>query len=251
MRFAGLARERVGEVVLQVNSVLVPLLEGFDGADQVISAADPEPDCDLAAPLMSLPYLLGLGGAVTPVAGPYLRADPDLVQGWRAKLAGDSRVRVGLVWQGNPSFAADHLRSIPLCAYEPVLRTPGVRFMSLQKHHGLEQLADLSADLGLENLGEQLDENTAPFCDTAALMMSLDLVITSDTSVAHLAGALGVPAWVALPAIPDWRWELSGEQSRWYPSLRLFRQQQAGDWDSVMTRIAHELAKKVAGHNAG
>jgi hypothetical protein len=154
-------------------------------------------------------------------------------------------LKVGIAWQGNPGYAADSQRSMPLEHFVPLSNCPGVRLYSLQKYHGCDQLALLAERLPIVDLGPSLDLDAA-FVDTAAVMVTLDLVITSDSAMAHLAGALGVKVWVALPYVPDWRWLLDLDDSPWYPTMRLFRQSQPGDWPGVFERIAHELNKLSA-----
>ncbi len=171
---------------------------------------------------------------------PYLTAEPDRVTQWRDRL-GANGYRIGVAWQGNPESAAERGRSVPLHHFLPLAQVPGVRLISLQKQHGLEQLHAMPAGLRIETLGENFDHGPDAFIDTAAVMQSLDLVITSDTSVAHLAGALGCPVWVALKHVPDWRWQLEGDRIVWYPTMRLFRQTQRGDWEGVFARIAEQL----------
>jgi ADP-heptose:LPS heptosyltransferase len=148
-------------------------------------------------------------------------------------------LRVGIAWQGSPTYVLDAFRSIPLAQFAPLAACPGVRLFGLQKGAGREQIA--AAGVPLVDLGATLDEGTGAFVDTAAVMQSLDLVITSDTAIAHLAGALGVRVWVALPHVPDWRWLLERPTSPWYPTMRLFRQPRPGDWASVFRTMAEEL----------
>jgi hypothetical protein len=171
---------------------------------------------------------------------PYLTADPGLVGAWQARIGAHGR-KVGIAWQGNPASPAEHGRSIPLREFLPLARVPGIRLISLQKHHGLEQLAAKPEELRLETLGEEFDAGPDAFVDTAAVMECLDLIVTSDTSVAHLAGALGRPVWVGLQHVPDWRWLLEGEECLWYPTMRLFRQASRGDWASVFARMVEQL----------
>jgi len=174
----------------------------------------------------------------------YLAPDPARVESWWRRLEGlgdSSRLRVGLSWQGDPKFPADACRSIPLAALEPLLALKSVAFFSLQKGPASRQLKKSSLGNRMVDFGDELDTSGA-FLDTAAIIQSLDLVITSDTAVAHLAGALGVPVWVALADVPDWRWQLGRSDSPWYPSARLFRQPLAGDWPTVVAEIMVNLA---------
>ena len=149
--------------------------------------------------------------------------------------------RIGICWQGNRQAKVDAGRSFPLRLFEPIAAIPDVRLISLQKNDGVEQLSDLPDSMTVETLGEDFDAGNAAFVDTAAVMMSLDLVVTSDTAIAHLAGALGRPVWLALQQIPEWRWQLDRSDSPWYPTMRLFRQKQRGDWIGVFEEISSEL----------
>jgi len=150
------------------------------------------------------------------------------------------------VWQGNPAGNVDRGRSVPLAHYAPLARVPGVRLISLQKVHGLDQLARMPAEAGIENLGAELDNGADWYVETAAAMESLDLIVTSDTSTAHLAGALARPTWVALKQVADWRWLTRRADCPWYPTMRLFRQTSRGDWGPVFADMARELARTAA-----
>jgi hypothetical protein len=173
---------------------------------------------------------------------PYLEARPDLVGRWREELRPPGGFLVGIAWKGNPAHREDRLRSVGLDRFEPLARLPGVRLIGLQKGPGAEQIAELAGRLDVADLGRRLDD----FVDTAAVMRNLDLVVSVDSAPAHLAGALGVPTWVALPFAPDWRWLLGREDSPWYPSMRLFRQAAPGDWDGVFARMAEALERWLA-----
>jgi Flp pilus assembly protein TadD len=227
-----------GHVILEVQPPLRRLVAGLQDVEQIVGAGEPLPDFDLYVPLLSLPHLLGF----PPVTVPYLHAEPQLIAAWRERLDHDG-FKVGIAWQGNPASQAELGRSCPLEALRPLAALPGVRLISLQKHHGLEQLATATTEMRLET--PQLDAGPDAFVDTAAVMACLDLIVTSDTSIAHLAGALGRPVWVALQHVPDWRWQLRREDCPWYPSMRLFRQTRRGDWDDVFARIAAAAADLV------
>jgi tetratricopeptide (TPR) repeat protein len=232
-------------VVLACPKALLRLLATCPGIDQLVGAGDPLPVFDCHAPLLSLAGLFGTTPENAPADIPYLFADPGLVEHWRRELAPDfPRFKVGVVWQGNPRYKGDRQRSIPLARFEPLARTPGVRLFSLQKGFGSEQLRD--ADFPVVDLGPRLDEASGPFMDTAAVMKNLDLIVTPDTAVAHLAGALGVPVWLALAYSPHWVWMLARGDTPWYPSMRLFRQRRWGDWDEVFGRMAVELGQLAA-----
>jgi hypothetical protein len=189
---------------------------------------------------MSLPNRLGTDLASIPNSVPYLRAEGALIAHWRERI-GEHGFKIGIAWQGNPQGNVDQGRSIPLTEYLALARLPGVRLISLQKQHGLDQLARLSADTKIETLGDEFDSGPDGFIDTAAVMETLDLIITSDTSIAHLAGALGRPTWVALKYVPDWRWLLDRADSPWYPTMRLFRQSESDNWKPVFSAMEREL----------
>ena len=246
MRFASAARARVGRVVLRCRPALLELLsQGFEGADAVESLDEPVEDA-LYAPLMSLPHLLGLGGALA-APEPYLRVPTQAVEAAAERLLGQGPA-IGLCFQGNPRYRADRERSMPLSMLRPVLELTGPRFYSLQKHHGVEQLAQLPPDLVVTDLGSGLDESTGAFVETAAVMKNLSLFLTTDSASAHLAGALGVETWLMLPHVPDFRWGMEG--NRWYPSARLFRQPQRGDWATVVEEVRIALQARF-GEAAG
>ena len=183
--------------------------------------------------------------ATIPAAIPYLSADGDRVVKWRRELRGTAGtpLNVGVVWQGNPGQWQDRKRSIPLADFAPLAEQPRVRLLSLQVGPGREQLAE--APFPIADPAARFDPQS--FDDLAAVMMNLDLVVTVDTASAHVAGALGVPVWVALPRAACWRWLLERTDSPWYPTMRLFRQNQAGDWGEVFERMATELGSANRG----
>jgi hypothetical protein len=236
-------------VIVECQKPLLRLLAGSPGIDQLAAPGSRvSVRADVHAPLMSLPRLLGTTLATIPAPIPYITADAGLVQRWRAELASFREFNIGIVWQGNPGYAGDRQRSLPLACFEPLARLAGVRLFSLQKGHGSEQLRDVAFPVA--DLGPRLDEANGPFMDTAAVLSCLDLLVTSDTAVLHLAGALGVPVWAALPFVPDWRWLLDREDCPWYPSARLFRQTAPGDWHGVFARMAEEASRLLAPHKA-
>lgn len=241
VRYAPLVQERWGaRVVVQCQPRLHPLLAAARGIEGLV-AHDTRPEgCDFFAPMFSLPEICGTRVATIPAVVPYLFAEPARIARWRDALAGPD-FKVGIAWQGNPGVAGDHFRSVPLEHFARLADCPGVRLFSLQKGPGREQLPALGPAVPIVDLADSLDEDGGAFADTAAAMRNLDLVVTSDTAIAHLAGALGVRAWVALQIAPNWRWLLDRDDSPWYPTLRLFRQTRAGDWAAVFERIAVEL----------
>lgn len=250
IRYAKLIQERGGKVVFECHKPLLKLIGACAGIDQLVGRGDPLPPFDVYAPLLSLPRLLDTTLDNVPAQVPYLFADLELIEFWRAefdKMVGPG-FKVGINWQGNPKYKGDKHRSLPLKHFEPIARTPGVQLFSLQKGAGSEQLAPLAEPWKIIDLGKQLDGEHGAFMDTAAVMKSLDLVITSDTAMPHLAGGLGVPVWMAVPTAADWRWLLTREDCPWYPTMRMFRQRKAGQWDDVFLRIAEALSEQLAEH---
>jgi tetratricopeptide (TPR) repeat protein len=210
---------------------LIRLLRPLTNGIEIISALGREQKFDFQCPLLSLPHRFGTELSSIPNATPYLRAEDDLIASWKNRI-GSHGFKVGIAWQGNPLSRVDQGRSIPLSEYFGLARLSGVRLISLQKEDGLHQLAGLPKDVRIEMLRD---------VDTAAVISTLDLVITADTAIAHLAGALGRPTWVALKYVPHWPWMLDREDSPWYPMARLFRQSKPDDWASVFSIIRKEL----------
>ena len=244
-RFLPRAKSWGGRVVVEVLPAAVPLLRDVPGPDGILASGGSLPPFDLQIPVISLPHVLGVAReADFAVTGPYLFADPDLVAKWRDRLGPpDGRLRVGVAWAGNRVHGNDRNRSMPAAAMLDALARPGVSLFSLQKdkREGDERvLADRSDRV------TDLAPDFADFRDTAAVMALLDLVVAVDTSVVHVAGALGRPTWLMLPFVPDWRWLLSREDTPWYPSLRLFRQGQEGEWAAPLARAAAELDRLAA-----
>lgn len=230
-----------GQVVFEVQRSLASLLASLPGPPAIVPAGVPLPPFDLVCPLMSLPERFGTTPESVPHNVPYLSADPGRVARWRERL-GPHGFKIGIAWQGNPSSQAELGRSIPLARFLPLARLPGVRLISVQKEHGLAELSRLAEPSAIELPGADFDAGPDAFVDTAAIMAGLDLVITSDTAIAHLAGALARPVWVALQHVPDWRWMLQPtSDSPWYPTMRLFRQGRRGAWEEVFERIERAL----------
>jgi tetratricopeptide (TPR) repeat protein len=246
VRYAALAKKQDATVILHCPRKMTRILASCRGVDRVVGRGEPLPLHHYYAPLLSLPRLFKTNLETIPGEVPYLFADPGLVAYWRQELAAIRGFRIGIVWQGNPSHPWDRPRSIPLAAFEPLARVPGVRLISLQKGPGTEQIAALADRIPMVSFGSQVDEASGAFMDSAAIMKNLDLVVTADTSAAHLAGALGVPVWVAIFTTPDWRWLMDREDSPWYPTMRLFRQTRLGDWAELFERMAKALEQLVA-----
>src|SRR5271170_1163660 len=243
-RFACSVAARGKEVFLEVQPSLGGLLGNLEGV-KVIRNGTALPEHDAELPLMSLPHVLGATPETMPRGVPYLFADPARVEAWSKRLPA-GQFRVGIVWQGKSTADIDLGRSIPLRCFAPLGRVPGLTLISLQKNDGVEQLTNLPRGMRVETLGAEFDAGPDAFVDCAAVMMNLDLVITSDTAAAHLAGALGRPVWIVLKHVPDWRWLIDREDTLWYPTARLFRPARRDDWDEVFERIAGELALAVA-----
>ncbi len=235
IRYAALLAQRGGRVVALVTEPLVSLFESVPGIARVSAFRSKLGPIDVWIPLLSLPHILGTTLATLPANIPYL--SPTRLAPVRLDAPG---LKVGIVWAGNPEHKGDRTRSCPLRYFLPLLEIPGVKWYSLQK--GKEESRIRQENLPIEDLAPKLRD----VADTAAIIAQLDLVITVDTSVAHLAGALGKPVWVALSYAPDWRWMRDRSDSPWYPTMRLFRQQERGDWQGVFDRVAESLAEVLA-----
>jgi tetratricopeptide (TPR) repeat protein len=243
IRYAALLKERGARTLTVCQQKLLPLLSTCPGIDQIVAEGEKLPPFDFWALLMSLPGLVGTTPTTIPGPVPYLFAEPGRVEKWRGKVAAHSGYRIGIAWQGDRKYRWDRQRSIPLARFGPLARVPGVRLLSLQTGLGSEQLA--SVDFPVVDLASELDLEGGAFLDTAAVMKHLDLVISADTSIAHLAGALGAPAWLALPFAHEWRWLQDRDDTPWYPTMRLFRQPCLGDWEAVFEQMAGNLRKVV------
>jgi tetratricopeptide (TPR) repeat protein len=240
VRYTASAAERGVRVILECPGRLAELFDTCPGVDRVQPEGQPLSAYDFHAPLLSLPRLCGTNSlADIPARVPYLTPRSDLVAKWRERLAALDGYRVGVVWQGNVHHKGDRHRSLPLAAFAPVTHMPGVRLVSLQHGPGTEQIAALRARFPVAELGPDFD--AGGFSEVAAVMHCLDLVISVDTAAGHLAGALGVPVWLLLGAAPDWRWLTNRDDTPWYASMRLFRQNHPGDWDDVMLGVANAL----------
>ncbi len=235
-----------GRLLLELPQNLMRLATSLDGGGEIVPQGQRLPHFDVHCAFMSLPRVLGTTLDALPATNSYLRADAAAVQRWAERLAGTgSGLKVGIAWAGNPAHAGDRRRSIAVERFAPLLDVPGTRFYSLQVG---ERAADLARLPGAHARGKVVDlaPDLKSFADTAAALAHLDLVIAVDTSIVHLAGALGRPCWVMVPFSPDWRWLTGREDSPWYPSLRLFRQRKLGDWDEVIARVRDALAARAA-----
>ncbi len=235
-RFAPVVAAAGARVLLEVDEPLVELLRGSFAGIEVYRRGERLPACDGQCPLLSLPGALGIDLGNVPAAVPYLAADPARRAGWQARIRDPLARRIGLAWAGSPTHPYDRTRTIPADALRPLVEVAGARCYSLQKG---------PAAAGVQALGPAVVDWTgelASFADTAALVACLDLVVTADTAVAHLAGALGKPVWLLTPFAPDWRWLLARTDSPWYPTMRLFRQRRPGDWSEVVAAVHGALA---------
>lgn len=243
IRYAVSAAERGGRVTFACHPLLVALLRRIPRLS-VVSEREALPDADFHAPLLSLPRLLGCQPPLVPTA-PYLIADRDKIANWIERLSPLPQPRVGLCWRGNPRFVDDALRSPGLKPLLPIIDVPGLAFINLTKAPAVED-GPLAF---FDPTGELSD-----FDDTAALLSTLDLVVTSDSAIAHLAGGLGRPTWLLLSAAADWRWAKDEDATPWYPSMRLFRQSRLGDWDGLTARLLtalHQWRASATGHRPG
>jgi hypothetical protein len=242
LRYVPMVQAAGGTVILDVQRSLLRLAAELPGIAALEATGDPLPPFEWHCPLMSLPAAFGTAIESIPAQVPYLRVPAEAKQSAESLEWPIDGLRVGLVWSGNPLFPEDRLRSIPLSGFEPLLALNGVHFFSLQMGPAASQLAEVGAP------AIDLQPAIGDMADTAALIEKLDLVITVDTAVAHLAGALGKPVWVLLPFAPDWRWLMEREDSPWYPTMRLFRQPKFGNWPSVLERVRGELAVLAGGN---
>jgi hypothetical protein len=252
IRYAAMAAERGWHVFVRCPTRLHALVRTVPGVAEVRESGADATDCACSIALMSLPLVFGTTEQTIPASVPYIRVpDADMTE-WRARAAAaagialhdwDQRLNVGLTWAGDPRHDSDRQRSMPLAAFAPLVGMPGVRLFALQRGPAANEARAAPGGLRLIDVPGANDE----MAHTAALAAVLDLVITVDTSVAHLAGALGRPVWTLLMFVPDWRWMLNREDSPWYPTMRLFRQRTSGDWPEVAMRVAEALQRMAAG----
>ena len=238
VRYLPAVKARGGRVILEVRAALVPLFADLPGVDELRVHSDGAifgDDADLQVPLLGLPRALATDLTSIPALIPYLRAQPARVARWRPRLESPARLRVGIVWAGNPNHGKDRCRSVRLEDFAALGEIDGIAWFGLQK--GRDEERRSCGSFKLDPLGAEIGD----FADTAAIIAQLDLIIAVDTAIVHLAGAIGMPVWTLLPFVPDWRWLLARGDSPWYPTMRLFRQPVAGDWVSVFAEVAREL----------
>src|SRR6266478_1231930 len=240
-RYVPLLARAGAKVVLEVQAQLAALLGRLEGAASVVARGEPLPPFDVHCPLGSLPLALKTEPATIPAEASYLKGDDARIAKWRARIGALERPRVALAWAGNAQHINDRNRSITLSRLASPWSAASPRFIGIQRELRGEDGELLAREPRVMQIGAELDD----FADTAAVIALVDLVVSVDTSVAHLAGAMGRPVWILLPFSPDWRWALAGESSPWYPTARLFRQPTFGDWDSVIERVRRELDRFV------
>lgn len=242
IRYAPLLKDLGANVVLQLRKGIDELARGFRGIDAIVEPNAPFPAFDFYIPLMSLPRVFGSDLETIPSSVPYIDVESARLERMRQRIGTDTALKVGLVWAGDPAHLRDRQRSVLLAQLASLATVQGVRFVSLQKGAAADQIASASDGIELTDLGPELRD----FADTAAAISLLDLVVCVDTSVAHLAGALGRPVWLLLPTPADWRWMEEREDSPWYPTMRLFRQRSPGAWSDVIERVRASLAEWAA-----
>jgi len=230
---------------MEVQKGLLPLLANFHGIDQLIGVGDELPPFDVYAPLLDLPRIFRTSLETIPAQIPYLFAERGLVQHWHETLKKVSSFCIGVNWHGRSTRGIHRQRDFPVECLASIAQVPGVQLVSLQKECLPQELIMHCGASSVLDLGLNIDQEQGAFMDTAAIIMNLDLVISSDTSMAHLVGALGAPIWLALPFMSNWRWLRNRNNCPWYPTMRLFRQQAAGDWTSVFSTIRDELHQLV------
>lgn len=250
VRYAKLVRPLVARIILECPRRLTHALADCEGVDEVVAAGEEtRPGFDVHAPLASLPALLGTPLEAIPAQIPYIDVDPRTTEKWRERLGTHEGLRIGIAWHGGGTNERSDARSIPLSQFAGGVALPGVTFFSLQKNDVRPAPARENAAAPLVALGSELERIDVGFDDTAGVIQNLDLVIATDTAIAHLAGALGTPVWVLLGSMPDWRWMLHREDSPWYPTMKLFRQATPGDWSGVLAQVQNGLQEFIASRN--
>jgi hypothetical protein len=243
-RYALLARARGARVVLSVQEKLVRLIKSLDDQIEVIADNQEPPTFDLHCPMLSLPLAFGTTPQTIPSKIPYLRAESQRISRWAERL-GSHGFKICICWHGSTSKYG-LARSFPLSEFREISQLDGVRLISLQKGTGESQLESLPDDIRVEAFDSDFDAGPGAFLDTAAVMKCCDLVITCDTAIEHVAGALAIPVWVVLQRVPDWRWMLDRSDTPWYPTMRLFRQTVPHDWRTVFSNIKDELVRLMS-----
>jgi len=240
IRYMAVLKGMGARVIFECQPALKRILSTAPGIDVLVAQGEPLPDFDCFITLMSLMQRLGTTPDTVPGGVPYIHAEPELKERWRRRMA-EGEFRIGINWHGN-----EVAKSIPLECFIPIARIPGVRLYSLQKVKGVEQLAALRDRLPVVDWTAEMDTGPDGFVDTAAVMANMDLIITCDTSVVHMSGAMGLRTWMALKWFADWRWLRDRLDCPWYPSMRIFRMARKNDWAGVMAHVAEEVKALVA-----
>lgn len=253
IRYAKVAKDMgAKKVIVAVQKPLLDIMRLCPYIDQVIWTQEQPPYFDYHVPMLSMPFYTKVTLDSVPDEVPYLFADEALIEEWREILEPDTNFKIGICWQGNPNYSTQFLRmavaakSMAVEKFLPIMNLPNVSVYSLQKTTGTDQLSGLPDNAPLIVFGDDFDQSKGRFMDTAAVIKNLDLVISIDTSICHLAAGLGVPTWNLLPNPPDWRWMLHCDTTPWYHNMRLFRQPTPGDWDSVISKVVTELEQHFA-----
>lgn len=245
VRFASVLREQGADTTVYCQPTLVALLQNAPELGSIYpNSLAVDREYDFQCSLLDVADLTQVDMDTIPAGNPYLLPATNLAAFWNQQFPSQTQLtRVGIAWQGNPDHQADAFRSIPLSSFECLADVPSVELVSLQSGFGTEQISGWKAARPLKLLDPNVDKSSGAFMDTAAIMKTLDLIITSDTSIAHLAGALGVPTWIALSYMPDWRWLMDRDTSPWYPTVKLFRQANINEWQPVFEQIRTELTQ--------
>jgi tetratricopeptide (TPR) repeat protein len=236
IRYAQMLKQQGATVIAEVQKPLIDILALCSYIDELVAHGTPAPQFDYQVPLLNLPLMFKTTIQTIPSQVPYLRANPLLIQMWHGILATDKNLKVGVCWRGDSAHGPH--KFMPRNYFEQLAAIPGVSVYSLQKNEPLQNSE-------IKQFSSEFDETNGRFMDTAAVMKNLDLVITVDTSIAHLAGGLGVPVWVVLPFPAEWRWLTERSDSPWYPTMRLFRQKRFGDWNSTIDELTTALKQRV------
>lgn len=249
IRYLPLLKEKGARIIFETQAALYDILKLCPYIDQLITSKSPKVTADYHIPLMTLPLLFKTRVDTVPATIPYLYAQPQLVQYWKNRLAHDQNIKVGICWHGNGQYPTQSLRkaveakSIPLRMFAQIAEIPGVSLYSLQKVDGTSEI--VNAGFTIHDFGDEFDTKNGRFMDTAAIMKHLDLVLTIDTSIVHLAGGLGVKTILLLPNPADWRWIVKQDYTPWYPSMKLFIQDEPHAWEPVINDVAHYISNML------
>lgn len=245
VRYAGLLKKAGAQIILEAPSPLGRLLSACPLTDRLIIEGEPLPEFDFHVSMLDLPRLFQTTLQSIPAEIPYLFAEPDRIERFRGQLEAIEGFKIGIAWQGNPHHQWDRHRSVRLVEFESLANIEGIQLISLQRGPGVEQIDELGSRFSVIELLDRSPPDDQGMADMAAIIANIDLVITVDTAVAHVAGAMGKPVWVVLSTMVDWRWLLDRDDSPWYPTMQLFRQQRRGDWPPVFARMANQLKRQL------